>query len=109
MQEQILELINSNEADGAADVNNYFNSSEYSIDGATAEITVSDGKLASANISTELSYYPVGSTEYADERVTLKNNVTIGINENLDKASEYEAPEEADTSIFGNASIEYIL
>lgn len=109
VQEQILELINSNEADGAADVNNYFNSSEYSIDGATAEITVSDGKLASANISTELSYYPVGSTEYADERVTLKNNVTIGINENLDKASEYEAPEEADTSIFGNASIEYIL
>ena len=96
VQKNILDMINSNTAEGAVDADNYFNFDEYSINSAVAEITVSGGNLAAANISTEFAYYPVGSTEYADERVTLKNSVEITVNENIAEASEYEAPELAD-------------
>ena len=108
-QDVILDLINSNNADGVVDVNNYFDTEHYTVNDAALIVEMKNGKLKNITCETELSYTPIGG-EYTDYQVTLNNVIKLSVNENLDKASEYEAPGKAD-GVFGSLSTagKYIL
>lgn len=95
MQSTILELLNGNTAK-VTEVDNYFNSTEYTVEEAYIEITVANGKFSAANLNTEFGYYPVENMEYADDNATLIDTIEIAVNGRLDDATDYEIPEEAD-------------
>lgn len=101
MQSTILELLNGNTAK-VTEVDNYFNSTEYTVEEAYIEITVANGKFAAANLNTEFGYYPVDNIEYADDNATLIDTIEIAVNGRLDDATDYEIPEEADGGLFSD-------
>ena len=101
MQSTILELLNGNTAK-VTEVDNYFNSTEYTVEEAYIEITVANGKFAAANLNTEFGYYPVDNIEYADDNATLIDTIEIAVNGRLDDATDYEIPEEADGELFSD-------
>ena len=101
MQSTILELLNGNTAK-VTEVDNYFNSTEYTVEEAYIEITVANGKFAAANLNTEFGYYPVENMEYADDNATLIDTIEIAVNGRLDDATDYEIPEEADGGLFSD-------
>ncbi len=111
LQDKILDMINSNDADGVLDVNNYFNASKNIIEDACMEVEMVDGKVASVKLDTKIKYNPTGG-EYTEEKITLKNSIRLTIDESLDKAMEYEAPKGTSTSLSGlglNNAKYYIL
>ena len=100
IKDTITDIINSNEAEGVVDVNNYFNSSEYTIKDAEIVIELKDGVLAEINVNTKITYNPIGG-EHTENNITLTNTIVVKINENLDKAAEYEAPKSTTTGLSG--------
>lgn len=107
IQQKILEIINSNDAEGVVDTNNYFNLEEYIFEEAVVEIVVKNGKLSSVKCNTEVRYVPTGG-EYTEYNVTLKNTIELRINDNLDKAQEYTAPSSIGT-IAGIGAAKYYI
>ena len=109
VKDKICDMINSNDADGVIDVDNYFNNSEYEIDKADMTLEMVEGNLYNISIATELRYNPTGG-EHTDSKILLENTLILSINENLDKAQKYKAPEKAEGSILGLESAnKYIL
>jgi len=105
LQENIVEIINSNNEEGVVDVENYFNT-DNTVKDAFIEIVVKSNKIVSAECVTELRYYPVGNAEYEDCNVTLNNTVKVVFNADAEKAAKYEAPKKAEAL---TGDIQYIL
>ena len=103
MQNKILEIINSNDAEGVLDVNNYFNS-DYIVEEAEIVIEMKDGKLVGMECLTELKYCPTGG-DYTEYNITLTNTIEFVINDRLNKALDYEAPGKVDGFIDNLESI----
>ena len=91
IQDKILALINSNDAEGVVDVNNYMNNEEYIFEDAVIEVKLKNGELSSIVCETEIRYTPTDG-EYTEYNVTLKNSIEIKINNKLSDAKEYKAP-----------------
>lgn len=111
IMDTITEIINSNEAEGVVDVDNYFDSSNYTIKDAEIVVEIKDGALVSIDVNTKITYNPTEG-EHTENNITLKNTITLKINENLDKAEEYEAPKSTTTGLSGfglNNAKYYIL
>lgn len=94
LQDTIVDLINSNEAEGVVDVNNYLGS-EYMIKNAEIVVVIENGTLKTVECLTELKYPPTGG-EFTEYNVTLTNKISFAINENIDKAEKYKAPGKPD-------------
>ena len=88
-----------------------YNEDAFEIVSGEYTIAIKDGKLLTCNLDVELRYTPTDG-DYSDRIVTLKNSVGIKINEKLDKASEYVAPNQVNTRLLSlglNNSKYYIL
>lgn len=108
-QDIILDLINSNDAQGVVDVNNYFDAENYTVKEAEIVVEMKNGKIVDISCLTELQYTPTDG-EYVEYVVTLTNKIQLKVNENLEKASKYEAPSKAAGAILGlEAFTKYIL
>ena len=94
LQDIIVDLINSNDAEGVVDVNNYLNS-DYLMKEAEIVVTLENGVLKSVECLTEFKYAPTGG-EFTEYNVTLTNKLSFFINKNLKKAEKYEAPSKPD-------------
>jgi hypothetical protein len=94
LQDIIVDLINSNDAEGVVDVNNYLNS-DYLMKEAEIVVTLENGVLKSVECLTEFKYAPTGG-EFTEYNVTLTNKLSFFINQNLEKAEKYEAPSKPD-------------
>ena len=103
LQDTIVDLINSNEAEGVVDVNNYL-ASEYMIKNAEIVVVIENGTLKTVECLTELKYPPTGG-EFTEYNVTLTNKISFAINENIDKAEKYKAPGKPDGFIDNLESI----
>ena len=110
IQQKIADLINSNTAEDAIPVENYFNENAYSIESAEFTFTVKNNALTSINVDIEMKYQPTGG-EYSDEKITLKNSIELEFNKNLDKATEYSAPKNVETKIgsYGLNNVKYYI
>lgn len=106
IKDKITEIINSNEAEGVVDVDNYFDAEDYMIHDSVMLVTMSSTDIKSVAVDTKLKYCPTGG-EYTEERVTLTNSIKLDVNANLDKAIEYKAPESA-TTVVGLVALKYI-
>ncbi len=91
IQQKILTLINSNDAEGVVDVNNYLNSEEYIFEEAVVEVKIENGEIVGVECETEIRYTPTDG-DYTEYNVTLKNNIEIKVNSKLEDAEEYKAP-----------------
>ncbi|MBQ9713808.1 MAG: hypothetical protein IJV83_00625 [Clostridia bacterium] len=103
MQNTILEMINSNTAEGVLDVENYFNE-EYMIEEAEIVVVMENGAVTKVDCLTELRYAPTGG-EYTEYNILLTNKIEFLINDKLSKAQDYEAPGKADGLIDNLESI----
>ena len=56
--------------------------------------------LTEITVNTKITYNPTGG-EHTENNVTLTNTISVKINENLDKAAEYEAPKSTTTGLSG--------
>ncbi len=106
VQDKIIDIINSNEAEGVVDVNNYIGGNVI-IKKAAFVITVVNGKLSKMEIETDLKYNPIGG-EFTDYNITLTNNLTLEVNNKLSEAESYEAPNKAAATL-GIGGLKYIL
>ena len=91
IQQKILTLINSNDAEGVVDVNNYLNSEEYIFEEAVVDVKIENGEIVGVECETEIRYTPTDG-DYTEYNVTLKNNIEIKVNSKLEDAEEYKAP-----------------
>lgn len=96
-QQKILEIVNSNEADGVEPVNNHIGD-KYDVRDAVITIKVNGEKITEAACKTTFKYVPTEG-EYKAGKITLTDSVEIFVNKNLDKAQEYTAPETVDTHL----------
>ena len=103
VQNTILNMINSNDATGVVDVNNYFNT-DYIVKEAEIIVEFVDGKITNVECLTELKYCPTGG-EYTEYNITLTNTIELKINDKLSTAEKYEAPGKADGLIDNLESI----
>ena len=94
----IVKLLNSNEEDEIVNVENYLDENNYNIEDYECSYTIKDGKLVSFNLDTEIRYTPTDG-EYQAGVVVLKNSISLSVNNNIDKATEYVAPENVNTTI----------
>ena len=111
IQNGILDIVNSNDEDGVLDANNYFNSSNHTIEDAEIVVVIENGAIVSMEVLTKIKYVPIGG-DYTDKTVTLTNKIEIAFNKNIDKAAEYEAPKSVSTGLSGiglNNAKYYIL
>ena len=100
VQEKINGYINSNEAEGVVKVDNYFNKNDNTLADAEMVVEIKNGKVVEITTKTEITYVPTGG-DYIDRVITLTDSLTLTVNENLDKATEYEAPKNVSTSLTG--------
>lgn len=107
LQDKILQIINSNDAEGVTKVENYFNDDENKIDEVVLKINVKNNKLTKASCDIKTKYIPIAG-EYTDRRITLENNVSIIIDKEIDDAKKYKAPDKPDGTI-GIGGLKYIL
>ncbi len=105
VQDYILDMVNSNTASGVTQVENYL-SSDYIVKEAQVVVEVVDGKVSSVECLTEIKYCPTAG-EYTEYNVTLTNTIALQVNEKLNKAQEYVAPEETGGKY--NAKLESVL
>lgn len=98
IQGKIVDLINSNPADEVTDVQNYFNTQTNEVASAELVVEIKNGQLVAVNVQTELRYCPTGG-EYTEENILLTNKIELTVNEKIDKAKEYVAPENANTKL----------
>lgn len=96
----ITDIINSNEAEGVVDVNNYFNSEENEIKDSEIVIEMEAGAIVNISVNTKIKYLPTAG-EYSGDKITLTNSMTLSVNEKLEEAQEYEAPKNTETTVFG--------
>lgn len=96
IQEKIIDIINSNNAEGVLDVENYFNTDNYIIEEAIIVVKYNGNTLESIKCETEVRYEPTDG-EYTEYKVTLNNVVEIELNKKLDDALDYEAPDSTGT------------
>ncbi len=108
IQQKILGLINSNDAAGVVDVNNYLNSEEYIFEEAVVEVKLKNNELVSIKCETEIRYTPTGG-DYTEYNVALKNTINITVNNKLENAEEYKAPSSTGTLLGIGAAKYYIL
>ena len=108
IQQKILAMINSNDAEGVVDVNNYLNSEEYIFEEAIIEVKLKNGQLTSIKCETEIRYVPTGG-DYTEYNVTLKNTIEININNKLTNAESYQAPSSTGTIVGIGAAKYFIL
>ncbi len=105
VQDYILDMVNSNTATGVTKVENYLDDT-YLVKEAQVVVEVVDGKVSAVECLTELKYCPTAG-DYTEYNVTLNNTIALQVNEKLDKAQEYEAPEETGGKY--NAKLESVL
>lgn len=98
VQSKIVDLINSNPADEVTDVQNYFNEQENEVANSEMVVEIKNGQLVAVNVQTDLRYCPTGG-EYTEENILLTNKIELKVNEKLEKAQEYVAPENVETKI----------
>lgn len=107
----ILNVLNGNTADGVVPVENYFNESDYTVKDAELVVVMTDGKLVSMKLDTEIKYNPTAG-EYTENNITLNNVLLLEVNKNLKDAEKYEAPKTAQGTGLGDARVgglKYIL
>lgn len=97
IQKRIINMINSNNAEGVVDVENYFNDMN-KIKESEVVIAMKDGNIVSIDIKTELKYNPTAG-DYKDSKITLTNSINLVVNESLSNAQNYKAPEKTNTTI----------
>jgi|GEM_PF-1248525 len=98
VNQKIAELINSNDAEGVIDVDNYFDSSDYMLRESCFTVVMNGSDLTTIDIETEFKYNPT-SGDYTDKRITLTDKMTLEINKNIDKALAYTAPKSTTTKL----------
>lgn len=108
IQNKILTLINSNDAEDVVEVNNYFNAEDYIFEDATVEIVLENGVLTTVVCKTETHYTPTGG-DYTEYNATLKNTIEIKINNKLSDAQDYTAPSSTGIVIGIGSFVYYIL
>jgi len=96
--DKVVGLINSNEADGVIEVNNYFDESDYLIKESVLTVTMSSTSLQTIEAETKIKYNPL-TGDYADKRITLTDSLTLEVNKHLSDAQEYTAPKSTTTSL----------
>lgn len=104
LSDDIVALLNTNDADGVIDVNNYIGS-DYTIKDASFTIVVNSGKLTSMEFESEIRYNPTEG-EYVEYNITLNNELTLDINKELDKAEDYKTPSKPDGTF---SNLDYLL
>ncbi len=99
LSEGIVTLINTCPAEGVTFVDNLMGT-DYTIEDASLNVVIKDGKLVSMKLETEIKYNPT-SGEYAEYNVTLNNTLSLDVNdeENFAKAAEYTAPKTDKTTL----------
>ena len=102
--EEVVALLDTNDAEGVLDVENYFDEGNYTVKDATLVVVMDGGEVKSMKIDTEIRYAPVGG-EYTENTVTLNDSVTLTVNDKLDKAQGYKAPKKAGGLIGGLENI----
>lgn len=107
IQNTILDIVNSNDAEGVLDVNNYMNQN-VNIKDATFVIVYENGVLTEIKIKTDIKYNPTAG-EYTDYNITLTNELELLVNKYLDDASDYEAPSSATGNFLGLESSKYYI
>ncbi len=107
VQNQILDIVNSNDAAGVLDVNNYFNNAAYTVRESDLVVEMSAGKIVSVSYNTEMKYTPTGG-EFTDYNVTLNNTLELIVNDKLSAAQDYEAPKKA-LATLGFGGLDWIL
>ena len=100
VQEKINAFINSNNAEGVIKVDNYFDEENHTIMDAVMVVEIKNGKVVEISTETKITYTPTAG-EYTDRNITLTDTLTLVVDENYDKASEYTAPKNVTTSITG--------
>ena len=103
LQDNILDLINTNPSESVIMVNNNFNTQSYIVEDAEFIIEMENGKVTKISCETEIKYEPTGGT-YTEYNVTLKNQLELEINKNIEKASKYESPDK-DSALAGFAGL----
>lgn len=103
MQKTIIDLINSNNAEGVLDVENYMND-EYMIKETEIVIEMENGVITKIKALTELKYCPTGG-DFTEYNITLTNKMEFLINDKLSKAEDYKAPGKPDGLIDNLESI----
>ena len=98
VNQKISDLINSNDAEGVLDVDNYFDSEDYLLKESCFTVLMEADALKNIEIETKLKYNPTDG-EYTDKRITLSDKMTLEINKNLDKAQSYTAPKSTTTKL----------
>lgn len=90
VQKKIIDMINSNAAEGVVKVENYLGES-FRAKEAEVVVTIENSKITELKAYTELRYYPVDGecTEYNAE---LKNEIVFKINDKLKDAQKYIGP-----------------
>lgn len=104
VQDKIIDIINSNEATGVIDVDNYFNSSKNMIKESEIVIEMKANTIAKIEVTTEIRYNPTGG-DYTERQITLTNSVVLEINDKLTDAADYEAPETTETTVIWNPGL----
>lgn len=97
VQDKIIDIINSNEATGVIDVDNYFNSSKNMIKESEIVIEMKANAITKIEVTTEIRYNPTGG-EYTERQITLTNSIVLEINKKLTDAQKYKAPETTETT-----------
>ncbi|MBO7177585.1 MAG: hypothetical protein J6V69_00620 [Clostridia bacterium] len=100
IKDTITDIINSNEATGVVDVNNYFNNTKNEIKDSEIVVEMEAGAIVNISVKTKIKYVPTAG-EYSEDKITLTNSMELSVNEKLEDAQEYEAPKNTETSILG--------
>ncbi|MBE5734050.1 MAG: hypothetical protein E7347_03255 [Clostridiales bacterium] len=106
IQNKIINIINSNTANGVIPVNNYINTN-LNIKDAEFIVIIENGKITEVSIKTDIKYNPIGG-EFTDYNITLTNELELLINNNLSSAKDYSAPKSAESTL-GFGGLKYIL
>lgn len=110
VQNTICDMINSNEAEGVVNVDNYFDSENNVILDSEMVVEIGEEGIVSIEISTDIRYNPTAG-EYTETQVTLTDSIVIAFNKELDEASEYVAPNDTKTTLgsFGLNNAKYYI
>ena len=100
IKDTITNIINSNEAPGVVDVNNYFNGTNNEIKDSEIVVEMEAGAIVNISIKTKIKYVPTAG-EYSEDKITLTNSIELSVNEKLEDAQEYEAPKNTETTLLG--------
>lgn len=108
VQNNILDKINSNEAEGVLDVCNYFDSQKNSIEQSLIIVELKDGLIVSINVETKIKYNPTEG-EHVEKNILLTDTICIKVNEKLSEAEKYTAPKTTNTPITGLNNAKYYI